>query len=102
MASNSADESNATDSLDTIVANLIETLVSTREMFQAELTDMQNSQEERDYESRHADQAGLVTTKNNLWKDMSWIVRQSNSGGNNSAGLSAGPVMGFLNQFAQV
>jgi hypothetical protein len=37
---------------------------------------------------------------------MSWIVRQSHSGisgGNgNKAGLSGGPVYGFLNQFAQV
>jgi hypothetical protein len=98
-----ADNVNAQNMLDAITASLIENLVAARERFEAGLTDWQNAQEERDYEARWVDQAALVSTKNQCWRDLSWIIRQTfvTTPGGQESGYSAGPVFGFLNQFAQ-
>ena len=54
-------------------------------------------------ESRDMDQIALVTTKNNCWKELSWIIRQTLAGANgHKHGYSAGPVYGYLSNFAQV
>jgi len=88
--------------MDTVTAGLIDNLVSTRENMEAVLTEMQAAQEEGDTEARYVDQAALVSTKNGLWRDLSWIVRQTiATAGGHEHGLSAGPVYGYLNQFAQ-
>jgi hypothetical protein len=98
-----ADNVNAQNLLDATTATLIENLVAARERFEAGLTDWQNAQEERDHEARWVDQAALVSTKNQCWRDLSWIIRQTfvSTPGGPEIGYSAGPVFGFLNQFAQ-
>ena len=61
------------------------------------LSEHQSAQEVADEAQRDIDQVALVTLKNNLWKEMSWLVRQSHSGfGGHEHGLSAGPVYGFV------
>lgn len=99
-ASIAADQTNADNTLDAVTAGLIATLIDTREAMEAVLGEKQTAQEEADYEARHADQAALVTTKNNCWKDLSWIVRATLAGVGGSAGhehgLSAGPVFGNI------
>ena len=60
-------------------------------------------------ESRDMDQIALVTTKNNCWKELSWIIRKTHAGypygqggaGGHEHGLSAGPVYGYINKYAQ-
>lgn len=107
-ASLSSDNKNAQDSLDAKTAELIAGLVNTRENTEMVLQDWQSARESADMESRDMDQIALVTTKNNCWKELSWIIRKTHSGypygqGGNSHehGLSAGPVYGYINKYAQ-
>ena len=60
------------------------------------LANEQTAQEEMDQESRNTDQVSLVTTKNELWKKLSWVVRETLANGGHEHGLSAGPVFGLL------
>jgi hypothetical protein len=102
MSGLSTDNTNAQSVMDAVTAGLIENLVATRESMEATLTAYQSAQEEGDTEARHVDQAALVSTKNALWRDLSWIVRQTlSTQGGHQHGLSAGPVYGYLSQFAQ-
>jgi hypothetical protein len=97
------------DDLNATGARLLAEIQAERERLELSLTNWQNAQENTDEESRDVDQIALVTTKNNLWKDLSWIVRktlagagQGGRGGGHEHGLSAGPVYsynpGFLAQ----
>ena len=89
-------------------ARLLAEIQAERERLELSLSNWQNAQENTDEESRDVDQIALVTTKNNLWKDMSWIVRKTLAGGqgraaNHEHGLSAGPVYSYNAAFlAQV
>ena len=63
--------------LDAATDDLITGLIGTREGMELTLSNNQDSQEANDEAQREIDQIALVTTKNNLWKDMSWIIRQT-------------------------
>jgi hypothetical protein len=95
------------DNLNATGARLLSEIQAERMRLETSLNDWQNAQEMADEHQRDVDQIALVTTKNNCWKDLSWIVRQTLSGFNNGYGgnghehgLSAGPVYGYLNNFA--
>ena len=96
------------DSLNATEARLQREIQAERERLEASLNEWQNAQEAADEAQRDVDQIALVSTKNQCWKDLSWIVRQTLSGFNNGYGgnghehgLSAGPVYGYLSNFAQ-
>ena len=88
---------------------LLAEIQAERMRLETSLNDWQNAQEASDEASRDVDQIALVSTKNQCWKDLSWIVRQTLSGFNGTGyggnghehGLSAGPVYGYLSNFAQ-
>jgi hypothetical protein len=67
--------SNLAASLDNLTANLIGNITNVRENMEAELAAEQDAQEMNDEAQRELDQVGLVSTKNELWKDLSWIMR---------------------------
>ena len=97
------------DSLDALTGELIQNLIATREEIELRLSEHQNAQEAADEAQRDVDQVALVTLKNTLWKEMSWLVRQSHSGfaygqGGHKHGTSAGPIYGFVatSHYAQV
>ena len=64
------------------------------------LTDYQNAQEGADEEERDLDQIALVTTKNTLWKGMSWVIRATQIDGSEQ-GYSAGRVYGHQDESEQ-
>lgn len=100
----------AQNKLNGITSDLVAGLIHTRESIEMALTDFQNAQEAGDEAQRDIDQIALVTVKNNLWKDLSWIVRKTfagygygQQGSGHEHGYSAGPVYGYLsNGYAQV
>jgi hypothetical protein len=108
-ASLHADNQNKQDSLNRTGARLLAEITAERERLQVSLDMWQNAQEAADEEQRDLDQIALVSTKNDLWKDLSWIVRKTHAGygygqggfGGHEHGLSAGPVYGYINAFAQ-
>ena len=61
----------------------IEHIVAAREELEVTLNEAQTAQEERDEAARDLLQVGLVTTKNSLWKDISWLTRRQYSVGVN-------------------
>ena len=44
---------------------------------------------------READQIDFTSTKNQLWKDLSWLIRETLAEGRHVHGYRAGPVFGF-------
>ena len=53
----------------------IEHIAGDREAIELVLDEAQDAQEERDSAARELLQTELVTLKNKLWKDLSWIVK---------------------------
>ena len=107
----SADNSNAQAKLDSITAGLIDDLTNSRQQIEAGLGDWQDVQEREDEAARERDQVALITQKNECWKELSWIIRQTHAGykvghgqisGGHEHGYSAGPVFGYIKAYAQV
>ena len=51
---------------------------------------------------READQIAMTTTKNEIWKALSWIVRETLANNQHNHGYRAGPVFGLRSALAQV
>ena len=107
----SADNTNAQTKLDATTASLIDDLVNSRQQIEAGLGDWQDVQEEGDEAARDIDQIALITTKNTVWKELSWIIRQTHAGynygkgvvsGGHEHGYSAGPVYAYIGSKAQI
>ena len=97
------DSMNAQDKLNNKTQDLIENLIAAREAIEMNLAEQQAGLMDTITSTRDMDQITLITIKNNLWKELSWIVRQTLSGASgHKHGLSAGPVYGYLQNFAQV
>jgi hypothetical protein len=97
-----ADRSAASDLLNAQTAGLIAHITGVREHLEADLSADYDSITSAAEASREADQIAFTTTKNNLWKDLSWIVRQTLASGRHNHGYRAGPVFGFRSELAQV
>jgi hypothetical protein len=100
----------AQEKLNATGARLLDEITLERERIELSLSQWQSAQEAADEAQRDLDQIALVTTKNDLWKDLSWLVRKTlagagygygGRGGGHEHGLSAGPVYGYINAFAQ-
>ena len=93
---------NRQESLTNFTDQLVAATIAVREQLEMAIDDWQNAQEAQDEAARDMDQIALVTTKNELWKDMSWIIRQTYAQtGQEKHGYSAGPVYGLVNSYAQ-
>ena len=103
QAALSIDSMNAQDKLNNKTQDLIENLNAAREAIEMNLAEQQAGLMDTVTSTRDMDQITLITIKNNMWKELSWIVRQTLSGANgHKHGLSAGPVYGYLSNLAQV
>lgn len=63
---------------------------------------VQDGIEERVEAERDLDMIEMTTSQNQLWKNLSWIIRETLASSNHNHGYRAGPVFGYLAQFAQV
>ena len=82
--------------MDALATSVQDMLINMREGFENSLLESVMRLEEQATAGREQDQIALVTTKNNLWKELSWIVRDSLQSGRRS-GYSSGPFIGLLN-----
>lgn len=71
-----AENSNLQDSLWAHTQAAIDAITAARENLQATLDDAQDAQEHRDEEACEVLKVALVTTKNTLWKNLSWLTRR--------------------------
>jgi ribosomal protein L7/L12 len=76
QAALAADNKNLQDSLTAHTKNAIEIIIAAREALQTALDEAQTAQEEQDEEACEVLKVALVTTKNSLWKDVSWLTRK--------------------------
>jgi hypothetical protein len=82
--------------MDALTTSVQDMLINMREGFENSLLESVMRLEEQATAGREQDQIALVTTKNNLWKELSWVVRESLQSGRRS-GYSSGPFTGLLN-----
>ena len=61
---------NRQESLTNFTDQLVDATIAVREQLEMAIDDWQNAQEAQDEAARDMDQIALVTTKNELWKDM--------------------------------
>jgi hypothetical protein len=81
QAALAADNLNLQESLTAHTKNAIEIIIAAREALQTSLDEAQEAQEERDEEACDVLKVALVTTKNSLWKDISWLTRKQYAAG---------------------
>jgi len=81
QAALAADNTNLQEALTAHTTNAIEIITAARESLQASLDEAQDGQEERDEEASDIMKVALVTTKNSLWKDISWLTRKQYAAG---------------------
>lgn len=72
----STDNRNMLEALEAHTTSAIENIIAARESLEATLDESQTAQEERDEAARDVLQVALVATKNQLWKEISWITRK--------------------------
>ena len=97
-----ADNVAAQTLLNSQTAGLIADLTAVREALEVRLQTRQDEIQADVEERRDLDMIEMTTTQNQLWKNLSWIVRETLAGSNHNHGYRAGPVFGHLSQFAQV
>ena len=86
----------SSQTMDALTTSVQDMLINMREGFENSLLESVMRLEEQATAGREQDQIALVTTKNNLWKELSWVVRESLQSGRRS-GYSSGPFTGLLN-----
>ena len=97
-----ADNVAAQTLLNSQTSGLIAVLTSVREALEVRLQTRQDEIQADVEERRDLDMIEMTTTQNQLWKNLSWIVRETLAGSDHNHGYRAGPVFGHLSQFAQV
>ena len=97
-----ADNVAAQTLLNSQTSGLIAVLTSVREALEVRLQTRQDEIQTDVEERRDLDMIEMTTTQNELWKSLSWIVRETLAGSDHNHGYRAGPVFGHLAQFAQV
>jgi hypothetical protein len=75
-----ATQMNITGVLDNTLSNLISNIINERQNLEVSITNMQDTQEAADEAQRDLDEIALVSTKNQLWKDLSWTMRKAYGG----------------------
>jgi hypothetical protein len=73
-------QQNITGLLDNTLSSLIRNIINSRENLEVNITEMQDDQEAADEAQRDLDEVALVSTKNQLWKDLSWTMRKAYGG----------------------
>jgi hypothetical protein len=100
-----ADQENAQDELENLCEQVETTMANDAENMMVTLEDMQTTMEQLDGDARDLAQIELITLKNECWKELSWIVRESFAQSQARFGYSAGNVEGLaqmrVNRFAQ-
>ena len=74
---------------------LISELTAKRESLEADLRADYDRITSTAEAEREADQIDFTSTKNQLWKDLSWLIRETLAEGRHVHGYRAGPVFGF-------
>ena len=97
-----ADNVAAQTLLNSQTAGLVADLVAVREALELRLQGIQDGIEYRVEAEREQDMIEMTTIQNKLWKDLSWIVRESLANGNHNHGYRSGPTFGYIANFAQV
>ena len=89
------DNINLQNSLNAATRTLISELVAKRESLEDDLTADYDRITSTAEAEREADQIDFTSTKNQLWKDLSWLIRETLAEGRHNHGYRAGPVFGF-------
>ena len=96
------DNTNAQNLLNAQTADLIAELTATREALEFDLSEDYQRITSTAEAEREADQIAMTTRKNELWKDLSWIIRSTLASSKHNHGYRAGPVFGYRSELAQV
>ena len=96
------DNTNAQNLLNAQTADLIADLTARREALEFDLSEDYQRITSTAEAEREADQIAMTTTKNEIWKALSWIIRQTLANSRHNHGYRAGPVFGFRSELAQV
>ena len=97
QAALATDNLNFQSTLNAQTADLIATLVSVRESLELRTTEETHAIQVEVERVRELDMIEMTTEQNELWKELSWIVRSTLAEGKHNHGLRAGPVFGPLN-----
>ena len=97
-----ADNTTAQNLMNAQTASLIADLVARREYLEFDLSEDYQRITSRAEAEREADQIAMTTTKNDLWKALSWIIRSTLANGRHHHGYRSGAVITFNPAFAQV
>ena len=96
------DNMNAQNLLNAQTADLRDQLSATRNSLELDLSEDYKRITSTAEAEREADQIAMTTAKNEVWKKLSWIIRQTLANSKHNHGYRAGPVFGFRSELAQV
>ena len=96
------DNQNAQNLLNAQTADLIETLVAVRESLELRSSVETEAIMDEVERVRELDMIEMTSEQNRIWKNLSWIVRETLANSKHNHGYRAGPVFGYKSEFAQV
>ena len=102
QAALAVDNQNAQNLLNAQTADLIETLVAVRESLELRSSVETEAIMDEVERVRELDMIEMTSEQNRIWKNLSWIVRETLANSKHNHGYRAGPVFGYKSEFAQV
>ena len=96
------DNQNLQSTLNGQTTGLIDTLISVRQSLELRTTAETDAIQTEVERVRDLDMIEMTSEQNRIWKNLSWIVRETLASGRHNHGYRAGPVFGYRSEFAQV